>query len=151
MSKKRLVLTASLVLSTGLICSHAIASDQPNVTPFTDTVTVNLQNMPSMKLMYLYDNDVLINGPTAVSTGTSSYQFTISSNNLVQTGDPSMYIQFNDASGEHNCKITFRDGPWLKYLMYSPMSGSPHCDHLQISDIYPDKLNEYHIDMAYAG
>ena len=156
MKTKQLVACAA-VLSLGLASAASMAAGvrahpgDPQVSPFTDNITVNLHGTPGMNIEYFNDNGVNFQDseiptppPSRVDAGATSFSFHLHSTNLLENGNPSMMLHLDDGT---TCTLHYVDGPWT-YLNFEE-GNPPQCGHLQVGTITQEDQYQYTLDLTY--
>lgn len=128
--------------------STIAALNNIQVSPFTDILTVKLVGKhPDILAVYADNNGVDISGDKTIPSDTESFPVTISSQNSLEGGTPSMAITTNNTT----CKLKFQDGPFSACLNY--FDGIPVCANFTASAVKEDSENPgqgyYHINLAY--
>ena len=135
------VATAAILMSSLAMSSVVQAKEQPNTSPFTDKLAITFTGFPATgaQLSYVSNNGVNITGD---SSATTQANVTISSENQVEDGYPTMHIVLADGS---MCDIRFADGPW-DFLHLDPI---PVCQHIDASAIMHSELYQYKMTLQY--
>lgn len=149
MEKKLIRFVSSAILITALGTGFAAAPVTASYSPFKDNLTIHFLGFPQSTLFYASyadDNGVNIGGP---SFATTDYDMlvTISSQNKLANGYPSMSILYPALYDDQKCTITFMDGPYLPALSYK--SGkAPICPGVTLGDIQKNNQNNYSVTIT---
>lgn len=148
--EKKLLRFASSVILMGLITTgFAAAPVNASYSPFKDNLIVHFAGFPQSTFFYaayVNDNGVNITGPS-FSTTDADTMITVSSQNKLANGYPSVSMLYPALSSDQKCTITFMDGPYLPALRYQ--SGkAPVCPGLTISDIQKKSQNNYSVTIT---
>jgi len=128
--------------------STIAALNNIQVSPFTDTLTVNVAvPHPDIHVVYTGNNGVAISGDKTIHYGVTSFPVKISSHNIAEDGYPTMKLTTENTT----CTFEFEDGPYDIVLNYYPQV--PACANFTASTVKEDSENPgqgyYHINLTY--
>lgn len=145
------ILVATAIALTGV--TTASLADTAKTSPFSDSLTVQLQGFPlgaAVNNYYTSNNGVNITGKSYVNIDQYSADnvvpITIWSNNKAANGYPVMKFSYiTNADMQQTCSITFVDGPWdvLNYESQPTCSLDPTLDNVTFGSIKMKSRHNY--------
>jgi hypothetical protein len=149
MEKKLLAFASSVILMGMITTGFAATPVNASYSPFKDNLTIHFVGFPHDTYFYAsYENDngVNISGPAFATTDYDA-SVTISSQNKLSNGYPSMSMLYPALYSDQKCKVTFMDGPYLPYLIYKS-DKTPVCPGVTFSDIQKVSQNNYSVTLT---
>lgn len=143
MNKKIIIVASSLALLSCASSSFALQKTIGGTHFFKDVLTIVFNGFPTQTIFYnAYEdnNGVDISG-ARFFTSDAPAAVSISSDNGVEWGYPSITMQYPVDDGHRSCQLTFKDGPGI--LLNFENGVPPTCSGILVSDIHQTGLHDY--------